>query len=382
MALVEVVARLDRGIGGAQSLRELRLALEADSQRARLERAEGEHLATHLEHRRLLAERELLRRRPRAPGTTVAARPRSSPQPILAGGRDPLGVDHGHPASPQPEPTQAVWYLRCENWNETFPTPPRSDADDRAAAARGGRRRQGGPLDRRRGRARGRAGRARRPRRCSRGLPAGRGGPAVRSRRRDRRSLRDDRARGAAASLRRPRERRHHPRRPGAGARAGRRGLLPPSAADDPRRRRRPDRRAVRGLGLERGGPAPRRAARRAPRDAPLRGARGTARRLPRRRLDRLQPAGRARGVGRRAARRIGIEDARELLAPLVLRTAANWAERGPEALTGPIARGDAATVERHLAALRDDRPRAAAAVRGARRAGQRAGARATEAPA
>ena len=54
---------------------------------------------------------------------------------------------------------------------------------------------------------------------------------------------------------------------------------------------------------------------------------------------------------------RSGIEDARELLAPLVLRTAANWAERGPEALTGPIARGDAATVGRHLAALRDSAP-------------------------
>ena len=54
---------------------------------------------------------------------------------------------------------------------------------------------------------------------------------------------------------------------------------------------------------------------------------------------------------------RIGIEDARELLAPLVLRTAANWAERGPEALTGPIARGDAATVQRHLAALRESAP-------------------------
>jgi predicted short-subunit dehydrogenase-like oxidoreductase (DUF2520 family) len=54
---------------------------------------------------------------------------------------------------------------------------------------------------------------------------------------------------------------------------------------------------------------------------------------------------------------RIGIENARELLAPLVLRTAANWAERGPGALTGPIARGDGATVERHLAALRDTAP-------------------------
>ncbi|HEY6770989.1 MAG TPA: DUF2520 domain-containing protein [Solirubrobacterales bacterium] len=48
----------------------------------------------------------------------------------------------------------------------------------------------------------------------------------------------------------------------------------------------------------------------------------------------------------------IGVEDARELLAPLVLRTAANWAERGPEALTGPIARGDRATVQRHRAAV------------------------------
>ena len=50
--------------------------------------------------------------------------------------------------------------------------------------------------------------------------------------------------------------------------------------------------------------------------------------------------------------RSIGIEGARELLAPLVLRTAANWAERGPEALTGPIARGDRATVQRHRVAV------------------------------
>ena len=54
---------------------------------------------------------------------------------------------------------------------------------------------------------------------------------------------------------------------------------------------------------------------------------------------------------------RLGIEDARELLAPLVLRTAANWAERGPAALTGPIARGDHATVERHRAALAETAP-------------------------
>jgi predicted short-subunit dehydrogenase-like oxidoreductase (DUF2520 family) len=49
--------------------------------------------------------------------------------------------------------------------------------------------------------------------------------------------------------------------------------------------------------------------------------------------------------------------EARELLAPLVLRTAANWAERGPEALTGPIARGDRETVERHRAALAELSP-------------------------
>jgi predicted short-subunit dehydrogenase-like oxidoreductase (DUF2520 family) len=53
----------------------------------------------------------------------------------------------------------------------------------------------------------------------------------------------------------------------------------------------------------------------------------------------------------------IGIEDARELLAPLVLRTAANWAERGPEALTGPIVRGDRATVQRHRVALAENAP-------------------------
>ena len=52
-----------------------------------------------------------------------------------------------------------------------------------------------------------------------------------------------------------------------------------------------------------------------------------------------------------------GVAHARDVLAPLVLRTAANWAERGSEALTGPIARGDDATVARHLAALEADAP-------------------------
>ena len=49
---------------------------------------------------------------------------------------------------------------------------------------------------------------------------------------------------------------------------------------------------------------------------------------------------------------RAGIEDARELLAPLVLRSAANWAERGDNALTGPIVRGDEETVAQHRTAI------------------------------
>jgi predicted short-subunit dehydrogenase-like oxidoreductase (DUF2520 family) len=52
-----------------------------------------------------------------------------------------------------------------------------------------------------------------------------------------------------------------------------------------------------------------------------------------------------------------GVDDARDLLAPLVIRSALNWAEKGGDALTGPIARGDAATVERHRAALAEIAP-------------------------
>ena len=55
--------------------------------------------------------------------------------------------------------------------------------------------------------------------------------------------------------------------------------------------------------------------------------------------------------------RAAGAADARELLTPLVLRTAANWSERGAAALTGPIARGDEATVAGHVAALRETAP-------------------------
>ncbi|MGH3486968.1 MAG: pantoate--beta-alanine ligase [Actinopolymorphaceae bacterium] len=49
---------------------------------------------------------------------------------------------------------------------------------------------------------------------------------------------------------------------------------------------------------------------------------------------------------------RAGVADAREVLAPLVRQTAANWSHSGGAALTGPIARGDEATVARHVAAL------------------------------
>jgi len=52
-----------------------------------------------------------------------------------------------------------------------------------------------------------------------------------------------------------------------------------------------------------------------------------------------------------------GIDGGRELLAPLVLSTAANWVEQGGDALTGPIARGDEATVKRHLEALAETAP-------------------------
>jgi predicted short-subunit dehydrogenase-like oxidoreductase (DUF2520 family) len=54
---------------------------------------------------------------------------------------------------------------------------------------------------------------------------------------------------------------------------------------------------------------------------------------------------------------RLGAREARELLAPLVLRTAANWVELGPKALTGPIARGDQTTIDGHRAALRERAP-------------------------
>jgi predicted short-subunit dehydrogenase-like oxidoreductase (DUF2520 family) len=47
----------------------------------------------------------------------------------------------------------------------------------------------------------------------------------------------------------------------------------------------------------------------------------------------------------------------RDLLAPLVRATVDNWAAQGPRALTGPIARGDEATVARQRAAVAERAP-------------------------
>lgn len=53
----------------------------------------------------------------------------------------------------------------------------------------------------------------------------------------------------------------------------------------------------------------------------------------------------------------IGVESPREVLAPLVRRSLENWIRDGASALTGPIARGDDSTVERHREALLRSEP-------------------------
>jgi predicted short-subunit dehydrogenase-like oxidoreductase (DUF2520 family) len=54
----------------------------------------------------------------------------------------------------------------------------------------------------------------------------------------------------------------------------------------------------------------------------------------------------------------IDASEARELLAPLVRTTVDNWAQLGAErALTGPVARGDEATVAAHREAIAEARP-------------------------
>jgi predicted short-subunit dehydrogenase-like oxidoreductase (DUF2520 family) len=56
-----------------------------------------------------------------------------------------------------------------------------------------------------------------------------------------------------------------------------------------------------------------------------------------------------------RVAATAGVD--RAALVPLVRATVENWAALGAEALTGPIARGDTATMDRHRAALRERTP-------------------------
>jgi predicted short-subunit dehydrogenase-like oxidoreductase (DUF2520 family) len=56
-----------------------------------------------------------------------------------------------------------------------------------------------------------------------------------------------------------------------------------------------------------------------------------------------------------RVASTAGVQ--RASLLPLVRATVDNWARQGAAALTGPIARGDTATVERHRKALGERTP-------------------------
>ncbi|MEA2171243.1 MAG: hypothetical protein QOF76_4543 [Solirubrobacteraceae bacterium] len=56
-----------------------------------------------------------------------------------------------------------------------------------------------------------------------------------------------------------------------------------------------------------------------------------------------------------RVAATAGVE--RQTLVPLVRATVENWATQGRAALTGPIARGDVQTLDRHRAALRERAP-------------------------
>ena len=123
--------------------------------------------------------------------------------------------------------------------------------------------------------------------------------------------------------------------------------------------------------GSDAGALADRPRARGAARDAPVRGPRGSAGRLPRR-GERSPPtsSSRSRSPPPSCSREAGVDDARELLAPLVLRTAANWAEHG----AGGADRADRARRRRRRSSATSRRsaraaPELLAALRGARRA-------------
>ncbi len=94
--------------------------------------------------------------------------------------------------------------------------------------------------------------------------------------------------------------------------------------------------------------------------DAPVLSCRRQARPVPRGGDRRLQLPGDSRTCGERAVRRGRGAGASplSLFLPLVTATLENLAARGPvEALTGPLSRGDVATVASHLQALAADAP-------------------------
>jgi hypothetical protein len=62
VAFVEVVARCDCWVGGAELFAEFGVAFDADAERGFVERAEREHLGAGFEDGELWAERELLTR--------------------------------------------------------------------------------------------------------------------------------------------------------------------------------------------------------------------------------------------------------------------------------------------------------------------------------
>ncbi len=73
---------------------------------------------------------------------------------------------------------------------------------------------------------------------------------------------------------------------------------------------------------------------------------------------------GAAVAVARQLLLGAGVADPAAFLAPLVQNSVGNVLQRGAEALTGPVVRGDAGTVARHVAQLDADVPELAAAYR------------------
>lgn len=74
--------------------------------------------------------------------------------------------------------------------------------------------------------------------------------------------------------------------------------------------------------------------------------------------------AGAAVAVARQLLLAAGVDDPQRVLGPLAEASVHNVARSGASALTGPVVRGDAGTVAKHLAALDQDLPRLAQAYR------------------